>query len=82
MFYFILVISAIIILISMLRSHHFVKSMFLSVFQGITAMFAVNFIGEMINVHIPMNWFSLSIGTIGGLPGIIFLLINDILIKI
>lgn len=82
MFYFILVISAIIIMISMFRTHHFIKSSFLSAFQGITAIFAVNFIGEMISVHIPMNWFSLSVGVIGGLPGIICLLLNDILVKI
>lgn len=80
MFYFVLVISAIIILISMLRTQHFIKSFFLSAFQGLTAMFAVNFIGEMISVHIPMNWFSLSVGAIGGLPGIIYLLINDIIV--
>lgn len=77
-----MVISAIIILISMLCTHHFVKSLFLSAFQGITALFAVNFIGEMISVHIPLNWFSLSFGVIGGLPGIIYLLLNDIFVKI
>ena len=80
MFNLILVISGIAILVSMLRSHHFVKSLFLSAFQGITALFAVNFIGEMISVHISMNWFSLTIGAVGGLPGIILLLINDVIV--
>lgn len=82
MFYLILVISGITIFVSMLRSHHFVKSLFLSTFQGICALFAVNFIGEMISVHIPMNWFSFAVGAVGGLPGIIFLLINDVIVKI
>lgn len=82
MFEFILGISAIIILFSMIRTHHFVKSLFLSVMQGVTAMFAVNFIGDLISVHIQMNWFSLSVGAVGGLPGIIFLLVNDIIVKL
>lgn len=78
MFEFILGISAFVIFISMIRTHHFVKSLFLSAFQGITAIFAVNFIGELISVHIPFNWFSIGVSAVGGLPGIIFLLVNNV----
>lgn len=77
MFILVLVISALIILISMLRTKHFVKSLFLSTFQGLTALFAINLIGDIISIHIPFNWFSATVGAVGGLPGVIFLLVND-----
>lgn len=79
MFIVILVISALIILGAMFFTHHLVKSIMLSSFQGIVALFAVNLIGDFINVHIALNWFSFVISTVGGLPGVIFLLINDVM---
>ena len=81
MFEFVLIISAIIIVFSMIKSHHFFKSLFLSAFQGIIAVFAVNFIGDLINVHIMVNWFSIAVSAAGGLPGVIFLLVNDMILK-
>lgn len=79
MFIFILVISAVIILGTMFSTHHFVKSILLSAFYGLVALFAVNLIGDFINVHIALNWFSFGISAAGGLPGVIFLLINDVI---
>lgn len=78
MFISVLVISAMIILISMFRTKHFFKSLFLSIFQGVTTLFAINLIGDIINVHVPLNWFSATVGAVGGLPGVIFLLVNDV----
>lgn len=78
MYVCVLGISGFVILVAMLRTHHFVKSFVLSALQGLTALFAVNFIGDFINVHLPFNWFSAVVGAVGGLPGIIFLLINSI----
>ena len=82
MFEFVLIISAIIIVFSMIKSHHFFKVLFLSAFQGIIAVFAVNFIGDIINVHIMVNWFSIAVSAAGGLPGVIFLLVNDMISKL
>lgn len=79
MFIVILVISAVIILGAMFFTRHFTKSIILSSFQGIVALFAVNLIGDFINVHIALNWFSCVTSAIGGLPGVIFLLINDVM---
>ena len=82
MFEIILVISAVIVFFTLIRSHHFFKALFLSAFQGIIAIFAVNFIGDIINIHLMINWYSLSVSMIGGLPGVIFLLVNDIVAKL
>ena len=82
MFEIVLVISAVVIIITLIGSQHFFKSLFLSAFQGIIALFAVNFIGDIINIHLMLNWYSLGVSMIGGLPGVIFLLVNDIVAKL
>lgn len=82
MFVVIMVSCAAFVFLSMLRTHHLFRCILLSVFQGVTALFAVNFLGEFINVHLPVNWFSVGVGAVGGLPGIIFLLICDIMCAI
>lgn len=82
MFVFIMVVCTVLILFTMFKTHYFVRCILLSVFQGLTALFAVNFLGEFISVHLPVNWFSVGVGAVGGLPGIIFLLICDIMCAI
>lgn len=82
MFVFIMVVCTALVFFSMYKSHHFFRCVLLSVFQGLTALFAVNFVGEFISVHLPFNWFSIGVGAVGGLPGIIFLLICDIMCAI
>lgn len=74
-FYFILIFSGVLILISMLRTKHFFAALLLSVLQGIVAFFAANFVGGFFGVHIPMNWYSLSVAAVGGTPGVVLLLL-------
>lgn len=69
-----------VIFFSMYKTHHFVKSIILSVLQGGAALFAVNFIGSFIDVHIPLNWFSIAVSGAGGLPGVIMLLVSEIIL--
>lgn len=82
MFVAVMVVCTALVLFTMLKTHYLCRCILLSVFQGLTALFAVNFVGEFISVHLPVNWFSLSVGAVGGLPGIIFLLICDIMCAI
>lgn len=71
--------AAVCIVFAIIKSRHIVKYLFFSAIEGLTALFAVNFIGEFIGVGIRFNWFSLAAGVIGGIPGIIYLLVCDIL---
>lgn len=80
MFWFVIVLSGLAILAAMLRSRHFVKAVLLSLIQGGAALFAVNFVGDFIGVHIPLNVFSCSVGGLAGIPGVILLLISDIIL--
>lgn len=74
-FYFILIFSGVLILFSMLRTKRFFAALILSVLQGIIAFFATNFVGGFFGVHIPMNWYSLSVAAVGGTPGVVLLLL-------
>lgn len=74
-FYFILIFSGVLILFSMLRTKRFFVALILSVLQGVIAFFAANFVGGFFGVHIPMNWYSLSVAAVGGTPGVVLLLL-------
>lgn len=80
MFKVIIAVSALIIIFAMIKTHHVVKALLFSVVHGLTALFAVNLIGNFIDVHIPINFFSLSVLAAGGIPGAVFLLISEILV--
>lgn len=79
MYIFIMTLCGLVILVSMLKTHRLFRTMLLSVIQGMTAMLAVNFAGEFTGIHIPLNLFSVSVSAIGGLPGVIFLVVSNLL---
>lgn len=81
MVYAVFIVSSILIFFAMYKSGHIVKSAFLSLLQGLSALFAVNFAGGFISVHLPLNFFSIVTSAVGGLPGVIFLLVYDLFVK-
>ncbi|MBQ8765772.1 MAG: pro-sigmaK processing inhibitor BofA family protein [Clostridia bacterium] len=64
-----------IIVITMIKTKRFFTVIFLTVLQGICTLFAINLIGNYINVHIPVNGWSIGISSIGGIPGVIMMLL-------
>lgn len=70
-------IYVLVIIISMIKSKRFFTVLFSTVLQGVCALFAVNFIGNFISVHIPINIYTLGLSSIGGLSGVITLLLCD-----
>lgn len=75
----ILIISAFFVLIALIKSRHFFKSAFLTAFQGIASLMAVNIIGLLSGVVISTNWFSLAFCSVFGTPGTITLLLSKFL---
>lgn len=71
-------IYALIILITMIKSKHFFAALFLTIIQGICALFAVNLLGQYILIHIPVNGWTLGISSIGGISGVMMMLLCDI----
>ena len=73
-------IYAIIVFITYIKSKKFFTALLLTAMQGICALFAVNFIGKFIDVHIPVNYWTLGLSSVGGVSGVILMLLCDIFI--
>ncbi len=71
-------VYTIIIFISYIKSKRFFTALILTAMQGVCALFAVNFIGKFIEVHIPVNYYTLGLSSVGGVSGVILLLLCDI----
>lgn len=67
-----------IVLVAHIKSKKFFISTFLTVLQGICALFAVNLLGQYISIHIPINGLTLGISSVGGISGVIMMLLCDV----
>ena len=72
-------VCGIVIMFTMIKTHRFFRSLFMSAMQGVIALFSVNFIGGFIGLHLSLNLFSLLVSCISGLPGVILLVVNDLI---
>ena len=73
-----LVIYIVLNFIAFFKSKKFFSALILTALQGICALFAVSWIGKYIPVHIPINYWTLGISSLGGVSGVIMLLLCDI----
>ncbi|MBO4338985.1 MAG: pro-sigmaK processing inhibitor BofA family protein [Clostridia bacterium] len=81
LFYSFLVVSVTAILITVFKTKRFFAATVLSVLQGVGALFAVNFIGSFIGVHLAVNAFSLIVSSVAGASGVALLLITQVLFR-
>lgn len=71
-------IYILIIFISHIKSKRLLLSIFLTALQGLCSLFAVNLLGKYISVHIPVNYYTLGVSSVGGISGVILLVLCDI----
>lgn len=76
-----LILSGIIILAVILRNEKPFKNIFLSLFSGVGSLFAVNIASAITAVSLPVNTLTLSVSAVGGIPGVVLLLISDVLLS-
>ena len=76
-----LAIAGLLIIISMLRSKRFFSALILTAIEGIAALFAIDWIGSFIGVNLPVNGYTAALCALGGIPGVIFLLIADVILR-
>lgn len=69
------------VLASMLRSRRLLRYLLLSAFSGVAALFAVNAIGLLANIHLAVNGLTLAVSAAAGPPGVIALLLADAVLK-
>lgn len=82
MVYIVFSLAVFFILIFMYKSGHLIKSIIFSSMQGFSALFAVNFLGSFLTVHLPLNLFTSICCAAGGIPGVIFLVFYDLFYKL
>ena len=71
----------IIVLITYIKSKRFFTAMILTALQGLCALFAVNFIGGFLAVHISVNIWTMGLSSVGGVSGVIMILLSDIFLS-
>ncbi len=76
-----LVLSALIIIISAIKTKRFFSCVILSSLQGIIAVFAVNALGLVTGLHLSLNAYTITASAIGGTPAVIGLIILEIIFK-
>jgi pro-sigmaK processing inhibitor BofA len=67
--------AAIFVLWSMVKTRRPVIALLLTALSGIAALFAVNLLGTILPVSLPVNWVTIGTGGLMGVPGIIGLLL-------
>lgn len=72
-----LVGSVLAVMLTMLKSGNFFKSLLKAFIQGITSMMAVNVLGLLTGVTIAVNWYTLLTVSLFGLPSTVTLILLD-----
>ncbi len=67
----------IVIIVAFIKSKRFFTAFLLTALQGVSALFAVNLIGQYIMVHIPVNAWTLGVSSVGGISGVIMMVLCD-----
>ncbi len=67
-------VPAIVIIALSYKTGHFFKSILLTALSGIGSLFAVNILTSLTGVSIAVNYISLTLSGIFGIPGVIALL--------
>ncbi len=66
-------------IIAMFKRGNFVKSLFISAFQGLASLLAVNALGLLTGVTLAVNWYTVLACVCLGLPASISMLVLDII---
>lgn len=75
----ILSVTAFMLLVFFIRSRKPVKSLILNAFSGISALILINLTTKFTGIHIPVNWWSVITASGLGIPGIIGLILAQVI---
>ena len=67
--------SAVIVLLTLIKSGHFLRYLILSAISGIGALFAVNLLTSITEVSIALNYITLAVSSLFGISGVIALVL-------
>ena len=69
------IFGSFIVILTLIKSGHFIRYLFLSALSGIGALFAVNLLTYLTGVSIALNYITLGISAIFGISGVIALVL-------
>ena len=69
------IFSAVIVLLTLIKSGHFLRYLILSAISGIGALFAVNLLTSITGVSIALNYITLAVSSLFGISGVIALVL-------
>ncbi len=69
-----LITGAVITVAVFVRSRHFFRCLFLSSLSGMGSLFAVNVLSQMTGVALGINYITLAVSALGGIPSVIAML--------
>lgn len=72
-------IFSIVLLLTVILGTHRIRSILLCALQGLCSLLLVNLIGLPLNVSLSVNWMSLLLSTVLGTPGVITMLIFNLI---
>ncbi|MDR3344036.1 MAG: pro-sigmaK processing inhibitor BofA family protein [Oscillospiraceae bacterium] len=70
--------AAAFVLWSMVKTRRPLIALLLTALSGTAALFAVNLLGTVLPISLPINWTTLGTGVLMGVPGIIGMLVLQI----
>ena len=69
------ILGSFIVVLTLIKSRHFIRYLFLSALSGIGALFAVNLLTYLTGVSIALNYITLGISALFGISGVIALVL-------
>lgn len=75
----VLSVTALILLVLFIKSRKPMKSLILNAFSGIITLILINLTTSFTGIHIPVNWWSVTASAGLGLPGVIGLVLLQII---
>ena len=67
-------------IITMIKKGSFLNSLFISAFQGLASLLAVNALGLLTGITVAINWYTVAASVCLGIPACISMLILDIIL--
>ena len=67
-------------IITMIKKGSFLKGLFISAFQGLASLLAVNALGLLTGITLAINWYTVAASVCLGIPACISMLILDIIL--
>ncbi len=75
----VLSVTALILIVFFIKSRKPIKSLVLNAFSGIISLILINVTTSFTGIHIPVNWWSVTACAGLGLPGVIGLILLQII---